>query len=317
MLIVVTGATGFFGSGIVAALRRAGHDVIAAARNVGGAGSGEERLDITDAEQCRAVIRLARGIDAVVHAAAIAHIPHAALHADECYRVNAEGTRNVAEAAAAAGVQRFVMISSVAVYGDADLPSRVTEGTPLRPAGAYGLAKRDAETFVTAAGGPWQAVVLRMSSMYSERFLLNVRKRVEPPVIGRACRLLIGADEKRYSFCALENGVDAVRRGVEGTLRPGTYNVADRYDYSQRDIAAALDRLEGRRASLPLAGGLARAARPFIAAMPGGFGRQLYSSYWKYCEPTLYATDALVQQGLSGPPALLTLGRAGGAAAAG
>lgn len=309
MLIVVTGATGFFGTGIVNALRDSGHEVVATARHIDAAGQGAERMDVTDPDQCRAVIRPGRGIDAVVHAAAIAHIPHAALHADECHQVNAEGTRHVADAAAAAGVPRFVLISSVSVYGDSDLPPRVDETTPLRPEGAYGRAKRDAEGFVTALDRPWQAVVLRMASMYSERFLLNIRKRVEPPMIGRVCRVMIGAGVRRYSFCALANGTDVVRRAVEGTLAPGTYNVADRHDYSQREIALALDRLDGRRPAVPLPVSLARAVRPVIAALPGGLRRRVYAQYWKYCEPTLYATDALREQGFTGPAVLLNLGK--------
>lgn len=309
MPIAVTGATGFFGSAITEALRRAGHQVIALARHIDPAVKAAERLDITDADQCRAVIRPGRGIDAVIHAAALAHVPEGALHADECLRVNAQGTRNVADAAAAAGVTRFVMISSVAVYGDFDLPPRVVETAPLRPTGIYGRAKRDAEASVTAPDRPWRAVVLRMASMYSERFLLNIRKRVEPPVIGRAARVTIGGDVRRYSFCALANGVEVVRRAVEGSLAPGTYNVADRHDYSQREIVAALDRLEGARVTLPLPMGLAALARPLLGATGGDLGRRLNSYYWKYCGPTLYATDALLEQGFAGPPALLDVGR--------
>lgn len=309
MLIAVTGATGFFGTAITEALRRGGHDVIALARHVDPATADAEPLDITEPDQCRAVIRPGRGIDAVVHAAALAHVPEGALHADACLRVNAHGTRNVAAAAADAGVARFVMISSVAVYGDYDLPPRVDERVPLRPTGVYGRAKRDAEAFVTAPDRPWQAVVLRMASMYSERFLLNVRKRVEPPVIGRARRVMIGGDAKRFSFCALAHGAEVVRGAADGTLAPGTYNVADRYDYSQRDIVSALDRIEGRRPAVALPAGLAAAIRPLIAATRGDVRRRLQSSYWKYCEPTLYATDALYAQGFAGPAALLSLGR--------
>jgi nucleoside-diphosphate-sugar epimerase len=309
MLIAVTGATGFFGSAITKELRGAGHDVIALARNVDAAAAGSERLDITEADHCRAVIRPGRGIDAVIHAAALAHVPEGALHAGECFRVNAQGTRNVADAAGEAGVTRFVMISSVAVYGDFDLPPRVHEGGPLRPTGVYGRAKREAEGFVTTRDRPWQAVVLRMASMYSERFLVNVRKRVEPPVLGRIGRVMIGGDMKRYSFCALAHGVDVARGAVEGRLTPGTYNVADRYDYSQREIVSALDRIEGTRPSLSLPAGLATAIRPLIAATGGDVRRRLQSYYWKYCEPTLYATDALSDQGFAGPAALLSLGR--------
>ena len=309
MLIAVTGATGFFGAAITEALRRGGHEVIALARNVDVSAAGAERLDIIDPHQCRAVIRPGRGIGAVVHAAALAHVPEGALHADECLRVNVQGTRNVADAAADAGVARFVMISSVAVYGDYNLPLRVDEKAPLRPTGVYGRAKRDAEAFVTAPDRPWQAVVLRMASMYSERFLLNIRKRVEPPVIGHAARVMIGGDAKRYSFCALAHGVEVVRSAVDSTLTPGTYNVADRYDYSQREIASALDRIEGTRPTVSLPEGLAAAIRPLIAATGGDLRRRLQSYYWKYCEPTLYATDALFEQGLAGPAALLSLGR--------
>jgi nucleoside-diphosphate-sugar epimerase len=82
----------------------------------------------------------------------------------EFYAVNIEGMRTVADAAIAAGVQRFVHASTMGVYG---LMTRgvMTEQNPLRPNNHYRLSKTRAEQELVARGGRLPYVIARLSSI--------------------------------------------------------------------------------------------------------------------------------------------------------
>ena len=168
---LVTGATGMLGSYIADVLRERGWWVRALARNRAAHEKLSER-GLQPVEGCLedplALMRAARGCSAVFHAAA-AIGPSAD---DASFRVaNVTGSRNVVEAAAAAGA-RMVHISSTAVYGSAryrDVPTDEESPLPeLPPADAYGRSKQVAETVVQEAcraGRVW-ATIVRPPVMY-------------------------------------------------------------------------------------------------------------------------------------------------------
>jgi dihydroflavonol-4-reductase len=125
---LVTGASGFIGSHVVAALAAAGAEVRAFdARPPAAAGGGEEPRDsgavrdllahavVGDVRDLDALARAMRGCDAVFHLAAIYSYSRA--RAREMHVVNVDGTRAVLEAAARAGVRRVVHTSSCATCG--------------------------------------------------------------------------------------------------------------------------------------------------------------------------------------------------------
>ena len=103
-----------------------------------------QRLEIKNA-----LASLARGADAVLHMAA--HVGDWG-PMEQFVRVNVVGTRNVLDAAHAAGVKRFVHLSSTAVYGRPDR-GRVDESWPTKHAGvSYDDTKVDSERAVFAFG---------------------------------------------------------------------------------------------------------------------------------------------------------------------
>lgn len=304
MKVIVTGATGFFGSAIVARLRAGGHEVVPASRS-----SAQARVDVADAASCRALMTAHPGANTIVHAAALAHVPPGAQAAARCERINVEGTRNMIHAAEAAGVERFVFISSVTVYGDYDLPAEVTEGTPTRSTSMYGSAKRRAEDMLAGYAARMEVSSLRMSTMYAPDWLFNVRKRVSPPFVGRFFYFTLDPRGRRYTLCSRRNGVEAVLWSVEGRLPAGTYNVSDQHVYSQGDILRAVERVEGARPHLPIPIVIPRAAASLARLLPAVRMREnARSRHWKFCEHNVYSSAKLAAFGLVLPPDLLEIG---------
>jgi len=137
---LVTGAGGFLGRSLVRRLVARGDEVRVLLRGNADLPAGVEVVkgDVTDAAL---LSRAVPGCDLVFH---LAGVRRAAVR-EEFLRVNAEGTRRVLEACAAAGAarQRFVLAGSLAAAG----PSREgrTEDDPMEPAEWYGESKAEAE----------------------------------------------------------------------------------------------------------------------------------------------------------------------------
>jgi dihydroflavonol-4-reductase len=153
---LVTGATGFVGGALVRHLVTSGRDVVALSRRgeVAGLPDGPRprtvRGDVLDADSLAPAMA---GCDVVFH---VAGMNGACLRdAGPLFRTNVEGTRNVLEAAARAGVSRLVHTSSAATIGEA-ANAIGTEGTPHRGwfLTAYERSKFDAERLVLERGPP-------------------------------------------------------------------------------------------------------------------------------------------------------------------
>ena len=301
MNVLVTGAAGFLGQGVMQALTAAGHRPLGL--DIRRGPLVDVDADIRDVDSCRRAVTQLPPLDAVVHAAALAHVNR--VDRETCLSVNVDGTRHVIQVAREAGIRRVVYVSSVTVYGDFDLSNPVDESSLWRPAGLYGESKREAEAAVRASAIP-ESWILRLATMYSTGWTLNIRKRVIDPLIGRAY-LRLGTQAPRYSLCSRDNAAAAITWAVEGRLSPETYNVADSHVYSQEEIRRGVESVEGRRPILPVpvivgnaVGWVARSTRlPFLS---GPSGR---SRHWKFFEANVYSTTRLSRTGFVAPPHLL------------
>jgi nucleoside-diphosphate-sugar epimerase len=143
VIVVVTGANGLVGSRLSAALVQRGASVRAVVRRPGTApavrGIGEEVGDFTDPGFAATVLA---GADA-----AVTTVHPMAGDGQFQRRVGVVGTTSFARAAAAAGVQRFVHVSTAAVYDRSPTVGDVDESSPLvgDDAGDYPVTKRDAD----------------------------------------------------------------------------------------------------------------------------------------------------------------------------
>ena len=202
--VLVTGATGFLGGAVARRLADEGAHVRALARrpNADSYLQGIPRIEtvmgnLTNAGQMRAA---AKGCTTIIHVAAalgsnLAHQQHA----------NVEGTRNVMQAAAAAGVERVVHVSSIAVYGYGYLTD-VSEDTPQQPGNVpYNLTKSQAETVVLeeSVRTGVQYSILRPGMIYGPRsngwtatmFKLGKRKPTPFPGDGSGSAHIIYVDD--------------------------------------------------------------------------------------------------------------------------
>lgn len=133
MRVLLTGGTGQLGAAIARALLDAGHDVTALARDpqrpglLVGLPLRWAQGDITSPASLTAAMQ---GAEAVVHTAGL--VSYAASDAARLKAVNVEGTRNVLDAAAAAGARRMVLTSSIAALGEVAAGELGDEETPWR-----------------------------------------------------------------------------------------------------------------------------------------------------------------------------------------
>lgn len=176
--VLVTGATGFIGSRVIAELNRRQVATRTLSRRP------LERADarIGDLARPETLTGLCDGIDTVVHCAGFAHAHESGHEAFEAQHeaINHRGTRSLLDIASRAGVRRFVLLSSVkalATPGD----RLIDEGFPGEPDSPYGRAKRTAEAAAFEASGRYgmQVVVLRLAMVYGAGDRGNLRRMVE------------------------------------------------------------------------------------------------------------------------------------------
>ena len=118
--ILVTGATGAIGPRVVAELHSAGYQLRTFSIDAPIAGLFPPHVEVVigDIADEAAVKYAMRGVDAVVHMAALLHIINPPPELREKYeRINVGGTSTVVDAAISANVSRVVLFSTIAVYG--------------------------------------------------------------------------------------------------------------------------------------------------------------------------------------------------------
>lgn len=236
--VLVTGATGAVGPAVVRALQERGWEVRALVRHDPPAGLlGDAQLVRGDLRDRASLEHAVEGVDAVVHAAALLHLPFAGPEHDSDFRaLNVEATRALVEAARG---KRFVFFSTIVVYGSG---GPFTEESPVAPANMYARTKVEAERIVLAAGG----TVLRLSAVYGRRTKGNYATLIR--AIERGRFIPIGPGLNHRTLVHDSDVAQATLLALESADAAGKiYNVTDGTTHPLHAIIDAIARAVGRK----------------------------------------------------------------------
>ena len=223
---LVTGAAGFIGSNLVECLLAASQDVVGLdnfatghQRNVDEAqeAGGTGRLtmidgDIRDRSACQAAVK---GVDVVLHQAALGSVPRSLADPLTTHDTNITGFLNMLEAARTAGASRFIYAASSSTYGDEPNLPKVEDriGNPLSP---YAVTKLTNEIYaaVYARSYGFKATGLRYFNVFGPRQdPEGAYAAVIPKWVGAMLRdeavAINGDGETSRDFCFVANAVQA------------------------------------------------------------------------------------------------------------
>jgi nucleoside-diphosphate-sugar epimerase len=220
MRVVVTGASGFIGKHLCGTLAAAGHEVLA-----------RDAL---------------KGADALVH---LANIAHRAADVAELRRVNVAASAALAEDARAAGVRRFLYLSSLKVHGERSSAGPLAEASPLAPEDAYGRSKLEAERALKAVSGDMELAVLRPPLVYGPGVKANFLALMR--AIARGWPLPFASIRNRRSLLYVGNLCDAILCCITAPQAAGReFLLSDGAPVSTPQLCAALGEALGRPATL-------------------------------------------------------------------
>jgi len=246
---LVTGSAGFIGSHLVEALLRLDQQVVSLDNFETGHRSnleevreavGEDRwrrhefveADIVDPASCR---RACRGIDVVLHEAALGSVPRSIVDPLHAHAANATGFLNMLVAARDAGVERFVYAASSSTYGDsAELPKIEDRiGRPLSP---YAATKYFNEIYADVFRRCYglASIGLRYFNVFGPRqdpegaYAAVIPRWVETMLRGQPI-VIYGDGETTRDFCYIANVVQAnllAATATDADALGQVYNVA-------------------------------------------------------------------------------------------
>lgn len=252
--VLVTGANGFVGHALCSE---------AAARGFGVSGATRQSCQLLGNVKNYVVNSLDEGtnwqlalaeIDVVVHLAARVHVMQdtASDPLVQFRRVNVEGTLNLARQAAAAGIGRFIFVSSIKVNGEATRPGYLFKADDIpAPLDAYGISKMEAEQGLRkiAAQTGMDVVIIRPPLVYGPGVKANFAAMMR--WLRRGVPLPLGAIDNRRSLVALDNLVDLILTCLTHSAAANqTFLVSDGEDVSTSALLRRMGEAMNRPARL-------------------------------------------------------------------
>jgi dTDP-4-dehydrorhamnose reductase len=225
MRVAITGAKGLFGRGLVEAFATR-HEVFPLTR---------AEADITDAKAILAALERVRP-DLVVHPAGIPDLELCDADPAKAFRVNVEGTRNVAEAARRLGAA-LVHISTDAVF-DGKKTTPYVETDPTRPFSIYGRTKLQAELVAKALERCW---IFRVPVLFGPGKTNFVEKGLRKLAAGEPYK--VASDQLGSAFHTVDAGLKIMEVAASGPY--GIYHLANQGACTRYELAQVAAKLAG------------------------------------------------------------------------
>jgi len=261
----VTGGAGFIGSHLVNRLVKQGYKVTVLDNLLTGKlenvkefldGSGFKFVK-GDVRVRRDVEEAVKDVDVVFHLAAITSVPYSFKHPNVTMKVNVEGARNLLEACLRGRVERFIYVSTCAVYGEPEyLP--INEKHPAKPISPYAESKLEAERLCMEFQETYglKTTVLRPFNVYgpgmrNDQYGGVIARFIERLRIGKP-PIIYGDGEQTRDFVHVEDAVRAIILALDNEKAVGkTFNVATGVATSIKRLAQLMIDLFGANGIKP------------------------------------------------------------------
>lgn len=250
--VLVTGASGFIGSALVAWLVRHERTVRAAIRTSDRRGSvGDANCDVVpvgNVDGRTEWTQALEGVEVVVHLAGRAHVLHETCNDPlrEFRTTNVDGTVRLAEQAARSA-RRLVFVSSIGVNGTKTCGTPFGESSPARPVEDYAISKHEAELRLAELSRKTglEIVIVRPPLVYGPRCPGNFLRLLR--LVDSGIPLPLGSIRNERSFVYVENLASALLACASHPAAAGkTFLVDDGDSTSTSELARALGHLLGR-----------------------------------------------------------------------
>ncbi len=256
---LVTGGAGFIGSNIVEALVKKGEQVRVIDNFVSGKRKNLsavlDKIDLIkgDIRDLPLLKKTTKGVDYILHQAALRSVPKSVGDPASYNEVNVGGTLNVLLSAKEAGVKRVVFASSSSIYGDTEtFPEKET--LLPRPISPYAASKLAGEhyCYVFSEIYKLQTVALRYFNVFGPRQSLESQYAVVVPrfiinMLNNQAAPIHGDGKQSRDFTYIDNVVEAnILAATRPNISGEVFNVACGEDYSVLDLVKHLNKIMGK-----------------------------------------------------------------------
>lgn len=257
MRVLVTGSSGLVGEAVCSRLESRGDEVVRFDHRRSAARTGPAEFTPVDVLRPADLARASRGVDGVIHLAAVSRCAPAEADPGHAHAVNVDGTANVLRALEEIGNPAwFVFASSREVYGEAQtIP--VPESAPVQPKSVYGHTKARAEDVIRTEERRTHrpSTLLRFTNLYGG--LNDHPERVIPSFLTRALRgepLEVRGPDQVLDFLEVRDAVSAILRAAgsdrTGESQPNVFNIASGAGCSLGELARLAVRVTGSRSEI-------------------------------------------------------------------
>ncbi len=235
----ITGATGFVGKQLSATLEKTGYDVTRIIRGTEPHCESGNYAVVGQMDGCTDWTEVIKGHNCLIHLAARVHVmAEVSVESRNEYRlINVDSTLNLAKQAAAAGVKRFIYMSSIKVNGETTYENPFRPDDEPEPCDLYGQSKREAEIGLKAISEKTglEVVIIRPPLVYGPEVKANFLKLLMWAQKGWP--LPFGAVSNKRSFVYLDNLIDFISACISHPAAAGeTFLVSDGVDMSTADL---------------------------------------------------------------------------------